>query len=141
MARADLLSIFMSLAAGFRLGQYEIHSPLGADGMGEVFRAVIRRLKRDVALKGLPEAFTQDPDRLATLNHPNIAAVYGLEKSDAVTGIVMELVDGETPAERMAGRSEDRPLRGTDSRSGRASEVGPVVTSLKTSRPGLTSAC
>ena len=102
----------MSLATGTKLGPYEIVAPLGAGGMGEVYRARDTRLKREVALKVLPEGFSQDPDRLArfqreaellaTLNHPNIAAVYGLEKADGVTGIVLELVDGDTLADVIA---------------------------------------
>jgi serine/threonine protein kinase/Tol biopolymer transport system component len=107
----------MAFARGARLGPYEIVAPLGAGGMGEVYRARDTRLKRDVAIKVLPEAFAKDLDRLArfqreaellaTLSHPNIAAVYGLEKADpspgsgqaAVTGIVLELVEGETLAD------------------------------------------
>src|SRR5688500_20182588 len=79
--------------------------------MGEVYRARDTRLKRDVAIKILPAAFAQDPDRiarlqreaevLATLNHPNIGAVYGFEESAAATGIVLELVDGPTLADRI----------------------------------------
>src|SRR2546425_8169713 len=99
----------MALSPGTRLGPYEILSVLGAGGMGEVYRARDTRLKRDVAIKVLPEAFAKDPDRmarfqreaelLATLNHPNIAAVYGLEKADGLTGLVLELVEGETLAD------------------------------------------
>jgi Tol biopolymer transport system component len=102
----------MALSSGTHLGPYEILSALGAGGMGEVYRARDTRLKREVALKVLPEGFSQDPDRLArfqreaellaTLNHPNIAAVYGLEKADGVTGIVLELVEGETLADAIA---------------------------------------
>ena len=102
----------MALTVGARLGPYEILGALGAGGMGEVYRARDTRLKREVALKVLPEGFSQDPDRLArfqreaellaTLNHPNIAAVYGLEKADGVTGIVLELVEGETLADVIA---------------------------------------
>jgi serine/threonine protein kinase len=102
----------MALTAGARLGHYEILSALGAGGMGEVFRARDTQLKRDVAIKVLSEAFARDADRvarfqreaeiLATLNHPNIAAVYGLEKTDDVTGIVLELVEGETLADTIA---------------------------------------
>src|SRR3979490_2607346 len=102
----------MTFSAGDQLGTYEIVGSLGAGGMGEVYRARDTRLKREVALKVLPEGFSQDPDRLerfqreaellATLNHPNIAAVYGLEKADGVTGIVLELVDGETLADVIA---------------------------------------
>ena len=103
----------MSRADGTRLGPYEIVRAIGAGGMGEVYRARDTQLKRDVALKVLPEAFAQDPDRLArfqreaevlaTLNHPNIAAVYGLEKAEGITAIVLELVEGETLAENIAG--------------------------------------
>src|SRR5713101_3275171 len=103
--------VAMALVAGARLGPYEVLAALGAGGMGEVYRARDTRLKRDVAIKVLPEAFAQDPDRLArfkreaellaTLNHPNIAAVYGIEQADGLTGIVLELVEGETLAERI----------------------------------------
>jgi serine/threonine-protein kinase len=99
----------MGLSAGMRLGAYEVVSLLGAGGMGEVYRARDSRLKREVALKVLPVAFSLDADRLgrfqreaeilAALNHPNIAAIYGLEKSDAGMAIVLELVDGETLAD------------------------------------------
>ena len=95
----------MSLAPGTRLGVYEILSPLGAGGMGEVYRAHDGRLNRDVAIKVLPEIFTADPDRLARftreaqtlarLNHPNIAAIYGLEESGSVRALIMELVAGD----------------------------------------------
>ncbi len=102
----------MPLQSGARLGAYEVLSALGAGGMGEVYRARDTNLKREVAIKVLPEGFSQDPDRLArfqreaellaTLNHPNIASVYGLEKSDSATAIVMELVEGDTLAEKLA---------------------------------------
>ena len=99
----------MALSTGTRFGAYEVLSPLGVGGMGEVYRARDTHLKRDVAIKVLPEAFAQDPDRLsrfqreaellASLNHPHIAAIYGLEKTETATAIVLELVDGETLAE------------------------------------------
>jgi Tol biopolymer transport system component len=102
----------MSLATGTRLGPYEIVAPLGAGGMGEVYRARDTQLKREVALKVLPAAFTNDADRLArfqreaellaTLNHPHIAAIYGLERTAETTALVLELVEGETLAERIA---------------------------------------
>src|SRR3954468_5862638 len=102
----------MALVSGTHLGSYEIVSLLGAGGMGEVYRARDTQLKRDVAIKVLPAAFAQDPERLArfqreaellaALNHPNIAAVYGLHKRDGLTGIVLELVEGETLAEMIA---------------------------------------
>src|SRR5438105_9205462 len=101
----------MSLSAGTRLGPYEILTLLGAGGMGEVYRARDTRLKRAVAIKVLPDGFAQDPERiarfqreaelLATLNHANIAAVYGLEQVEGVTAIVLELVEGETLAENL----------------------------------------
>jgi Tol biopolymer transport system component len=93
----------MSLGAGERLGPYEILAPLGAGGMGEVYRARDTKLKRDVALKVLPGAFANDPERmarfqreaevLASLNHPNIATIHGVEDR----ALVMELVEGEPP--------------------------------------------
>ena len=92
----------MGLAATARLGPYEVLGPLGAGGMGEVWRARDTRLQRDVALKLLPDALAADPDRLArferearllaSLSHPHIAAVYGLEESGPVRALVMELV-------------------------------------------------
>ena len=102
----------MTLAAGARLGPYEIVSAIGAGGMGEVYRARDTQLKREVAIKVLPPSYAADPDRLArfqreaellaTLNHPNIAAVYGLERADGITGIVLELIEGETLADLIA---------------------------------------
>ena len=102
----------MTLRLGERLGPYEITSLLGAGGMGEVFRARDTVLGRDVAIKVLLDSFASDPDRLmrfereaktlASLNHPHIAQVYGLESSDRVRAIVMELVEGEDLAERIA---------------------------------------
>ncbi len=102
----------MPLTAGIRLGPYEIVSPLGAGGMGEVWRARDTRLGREVAIKALPAEFARDPERLdrfereaqtlASLNHANIAAIYGLETSDGVPHLVLELVDGETLADRLA---------------------------------------
>jgi len=101
----------MTLQAGTKLGPYEILSPLGAGGMGEVYRARDTNLNREVALKVLPEAFARDADRvtrfqreaqvLASLNHPNIAAIYGLEESGGVRALAMELVEGPTLADRL----------------------------------------
>jgi serine/threonine-protein kinase len=123
------------LAAGLRVGPYEVVAPLGAGGMGEVYRARDTKLHRDVALKVLPERFALDPDRaarftreahlLASLNHPNIAAIYGLEESTpstssgqaAITALVLELVEGPTLADRIA--------RGLGRRSS-TSEGGPL---------------
>jgi len=110
----------MALTPGTRLGAYEIIALIGAGGMGEVYRARDTRLNRDVALKVLPELFAADPDRLArfkreaqllaSLNHPNIAAIYGFEESTDVGAgfnrlggtLVLELVDGPTLADRIA---------------------------------------
>ena len=96
----------MTLAAGTKLGPYEIVSPLGAGGMGEVHRARDTKLGREVALKVLPAAMASDAERmarfqreaqmLASLNHPNIASIYGLEESGGVRPLVMELVEGPT---------------------------------------------
>jgi serine/threonine protein kinase/Tol biopolymer transport system component len=100
------------IAAGARLGCYEIIDALGAGGMGEVYRAIDTNLKRAVAIKVLPESVATDRDRLArfqreaevlaSLNHPNIAAIYGLERSNGTTALVMELVEGPTLADRIA---------------------------------------
>jgi serine/threonine protein kinase len=105
-------AVTMSLSPGDKLGPYEIQSPLGAGGMGVVYRARDIRLARDVAIKVLPHALASDPDRLArldrearvlaSLNHSHIAAIYGVEQVDAVVGLVLELVEGDTLAERLA---------------------------------------
>ncbi len=102
----------MPLSAGTRLGPYEILSALGAGGMGEVYRARDTKLDRAVAIKILPEAFAADTERiarfqreaktLASLNHPNIAHIHGLEESNDVRALVMELVEGEDLAQRIA---------------------------------------
>src|SRR3990172_8057069 len=103
----------MALASGTRLGSYQVVALIGAGGMGEVYRAHDTRLNRDVALKVLPEVFARDKERmarfereaklLASLNHPNIAAIYGLEISGPIRALVMELVEGPTLAERIRG--------------------------------------
>ena len=102
----------MALFPGSRLGPYEILSAIGAGGMGEVYRARDSRLNRDVAIKVLLTAVASDPDRLArfsreaqvlaSLNHPNIAHIHGLEEADGVTALVLELVEGEDLAQRIA---------------------------------------
>src|SRR5712671_4605857 len=113
----------MSLT-GRRIGPYEIVSALGAGGMGEVYRARDTELGREVAIKILPASFANDPERLArferearmlaSLSHPNIATIYGLEHSDGVQAIAMELVDGETLADRI-GHSRNSGLGLRDS--------------------------
>ena len=102
----------MALDVGSRLGPYEIAAKIGEGGMGEVYRAQDTKLDRDVALKVLPQAFTEDPDRLArfereakvlaSLNHPGIAGIYGLEESGDTRALVLELVEGPTLADRIA---------------------------------------
>ena len=102
----------MALRPGTRIGAYEITGTLGAGGMGEVYRATDTNLKRAVAIKVLPESVAADRERLArfqreaevlaSLNHPNIAQIYGLERSDGTTALVMELVEGPTLADRIA---------------------------------------
>ena len=113
----------MGLSAGARFGPFEVVAKLGEGGMGEVYRARDTRLKREVAIKVLPDGFATDPERLArfhreaellaSLNHPNIAAIYGLEESRSggsldppidspVTALVLELIEGETLADRLA---------------------------------------
>jgi serine/threonine protein kinase len=102
----------MSITVGSRIGTFEIAEPLGAGGMGEVYRAHDTRLGRDVAIKVLPPSFAADADRrarferearvLASLNHPHIATLYGIEESPAGPVLVMELIDGDTLADRLA---------------------------------------
>jgi eukaryotic-like serine/threonine-protein kinase len=103
----------VALNPGTRFGPYEITAPLGVGGMGEVYRATDTNLKRQVALKALPAAFVTDGDRLARfqreaellakLNDPHIAHIYGLERADGATALVMELVEGPTLADRIRG--------------------------------------
>src|SRR5215203_1985459 len=102
----------MNLAAGTRIGPYEILCAIGAGGMGQVYRARDAKLNRDVAIKVLLSSVIADPDRiarfqreaqvLASLNHPNIAHIYGAEESHGVTALVLELVEGEDLAERIS---------------------------------------
>ena len=101
----------MPLTPGSRLGPYQVIASIGAGGMGEVSRAHDTKLRRDVALKVVPPAFTSDPERmarfereahvLASLSHPNIASIYGIEESGDTRALVMELVEGPTLAERI----------------------------------------
>ena len=104
----------MSLQIGEQLGSYEITSLLGKGGMGEVYRARDPKLGRDVAIKVLPEDFAMDADRsarfvrearvLASLNHSHIGAIYDLQKASGVEFLILELIDGETLADRIARR-------------------------------------
>src|ERR1700756_5566255 len=101
----------MLLSVGDKLGHYQILAPLGAGGMGEVYRARDTQLERDVAIKVLPRALANDPERLArfdreakilaAINHPNIAVIYGLIESEGQRALAMELVQGETLEDRM----------------------------------------
>ena len=101
----------MSLQPGTSLGPYAVTAKIGEGGMGEVYQARDTKLDRDVALKVLPEAFTADPDRLArfereakvlaSLNHPNIGSIYGLEEAEGIRALVLELVEGPTLADRI----------------------------------------
>src|SRR5579863_7868311 len=101
----------MPIVSGTHLGSYEVLAPIGSGGMGEVYQAHDTKLGRDVAIKVLPEAFAHDTDRLsrfqreakmlASLNHPNIATIYGFEHSNGNHFLIMELVPGETLAERI----------------------------------------
>jgi Tol biopolymer transport system component/predicted Ser/Thr protein kinase len=102
----------MPITAGTRFGSYQVGEPIGAGGMGEVYRATDTNLKREVALKVLPESFVTDENRLArlqreaevlaALNHPNVAQIYGFEQSGERSAIVMELIDGQTLDQRIA---------------------------------------
>ena len=106
------VSRLVSLTPGTRIGSYGIAAQIGVGGMGEVYRAHDTKLGRDVAIKILPSHFTSDPGRLArferearvlaSLNHPHIGAIYGLEDADGVRALVLELVEGDTLAERIA---------------------------------------
>ena len=109
----------MALLSGARVGPYEIVSPLGQGGMGEVYRARDSRLGRDVAVKVLPASLSTDPDRLrrfeqearaaAALNHPNILAVYDIGTHDGAPYIVSELLEGETLRDALAQGSRLKP--------------------------------
>src|SRR5437667_5950435 len=126
----------MTLATGTKLGPYEILAPLGAGGMGEVYRARDTKLARDVALKVLPEAFAKDCERmarfqretqmLASLNHPNIASIYGLEESGGVRALVMELVEGPTLGERIATRARGDSVGAGQPPPARAQQAAPL---------------
>src|SRR5436190_8437452 len=103
----------MTLAAGTKLGRYEIRSQLGAGGMGEVYRARDEMLNRDVTIKVLPATYSQDADRLrrfeqeaqaaSALNHPNILSVYDFGEHDGAPFVVSELLEGESLRDRIAG--------------------------------------
>jgi eukaryotic-like serine/threonine-protein kinase len=110
--RASIITPHVALTPGTRLGVYVVTAQIGEGGMGQVYRATDTKLKRQVAIKILPPSLAADYDRLvrfqreaevlAALNHPNIAAIYGLEEADGVKALVMELVEGEDLSQRIA---------------------------------------
>src|SRR5262245_24220131 len=107
----QLIESLMALATGVRFGPYEIVSPIGAGGMGEVYRARDPRLKRDIAIKVLPETTAADPERrarlerearsIAALNHPNIVTIHSVEEADGVLFLTMEYIDGKPLSDLM----------------------------------------
>ena len=123
----------MTIAAGTRIGPYEITAPLGQGGMGEVYKARDARLQRDVAIKVLPALFATDPERmarfereaqvLAALNHPNIAQIHGVEENTGLRALVIEFVDGSTLASLIGRRPP--ASASSASRSG-ASNIDPL---------------
>ena len=120
------------LAAGLRVGPYEIVAPLGAGGMGEVYRAHDIRLGRDVAIKTLPDQFARNRERvsrlrreartLASLNHPHVAAIYGLEEFDGTDFLVLELVEGRASGGATAN------CRGADESASRSQRLSQPLT-------------
>ncbi len=146
---------------GRQLGAFRVHSLLGEGGMGEVYRARDTTLGRDVALKVLPALFMADPDRLArfereartlaTLNHPHIGAIYGLEEHDGIRVLVLEIVEGSTLADRIAlgalsiaegavHRADRSPTR-SKRRTRRGSSIGISSRPTSRSRPTASSRC
>ncbi len=117
----------MALNVGDRLGHYDVTALIGEGGMGQVYRATDTKLDRDVALKILPDAFVNDPERLArfereakvlaSLNHPNIGSIYGLEEAEGVRALVLELVEGPTLADRIKRSTRARQQRTRRARS------------------------
>jgi len=119
-AAVDRGSVIQVLSGGSQIGVFRIDSLLGVGGMGEVYRARDTKLNRDVAIKILPPAFANDPDRLArfkreaqvlaSLNHPNVGGIYGFEDANGIHALVLELVDGPTLAERLQASGSGLPL-------------------------------
>ena len=134
----------LTFTLGARLGPYEILSAVGAGGMGEVYRARDTRLGRDVAIKILPDAFALDPERvarfkreaqvLASLDHPHIAQIYGIEESGPVRAIVMELVGGRTLAALIAGETRTNQVPGKSRGLGLADALS-IARQLRRGRP------
>jgi serine/threonine protein kinase len=143
----------MPIQSGTHLGPYEILSAIGAGGMGEVYRARDSKLGRDVAIKVLPEAFARDAERmarfqreakvLASLDHPNIASIYGLEDSGGTRALVMQLVEGPTLADRIKARRMGPRFTvsvqivdlSTAGAAGLRREIAPVVSSASATPP------
>ena len=140
----------MALTPGTRVGAFEILGILGRGGMGEVYRAQDTALGREVAIKILPEVFAADPDRsarfalearvLASLNHPNVGAIYGLEEKDGVRALVLELVEGPTLADRIvdAGASSTKRPGCRSTKSSRSPSRSPRRSKRRTSRESST---
>ena len=135
----------MSLSSGAQLGPYEILTLIGAGGMGEVYRARDTKLQRDVAIKVLPDLFANDPERLArfkrgaqvlaSLNHPNIAHIHGLEDANGIYALVMELVEGPTLADRIVHGPTQAPMRfGSHYNSGATNQKGSQTSHCTRSR-------
>jgi len=122
----------MTLSTGTKLSHYEITSQIGKGGMGEVYQATDTKLGRDVAIKVLPEEFAKDSDRvarfqreaklLASLNHPNIAAIYGLEEAEGTNFLVLELIGGQTLDDRI--KASAIPIINVDTSSARPCPYG-----------------
>ena len=128
----------MTISVGTRLGPYQVTAQIGAGGMGMVYRATDTTLDRSVAIKVLPDSFAADPERLArfereaktlaSLNHPNIAQIYGFEKAGGTPALVMELVDGPTLADRIAYVAPNGGLMSVSiTRAGNALSIGTPV--------------
>ena len=128
------------------LGGYQVQALLGVGGMGEVYQAHDPKLRRDVAIKILPPAFTSHPDRLArferearmlaSVNHPNICGIYGIEEADGVRFLILELVEGETLADMLADgvRPARVPGAAARSRAGPSRARSPTASKSRTRR-------
>ena len=121
MSAQKITDFVSTTMAGASLGGYQLRALLGVGGMGQVYQAHDPKLGRDVAIKILPPAFTSHPDRLArferearmlaSLNHPNICGIYGIEESNSIRFLILELVEGKTLADKLARRVESTPER------------------------------
>ena len=141
----------MTLSAGTRLGPYEILSPLGAGGMGEVYRARDTRLDRSVAVKVLPAHLAQDPDRRArferearaasALNHPHICTIYDVGQQDGIDYLVMEHLEGETLADRLRRARCRRSRRCGSARRSRTRSTRPTARASSTATSSRATSC